>query len=458
MARTWRETGDPGVGRARWHYHLGLVCFASLLFVYSIPHTISLRYLLLLGAMVVFGYLAVKRRDLITLSRLTLPAVLFAALSLWIVIGAIFISDDPARSLSETRGQWLMVLLSLITGVAAGIAVEPDRSARQQLLAAVIIVLLIHILIVDAQSLWTAISSHTFKTRAQGLTEGPDKASFLTNMLLAFLLGELFLRVTGKPRAFGISNGVFTAILVLTLLSLYAEGRRNAVLALFVMGIGFITLYWAGTRGDRRRWWYIAAASCLFVVLVASLFQATASKRGITWDRTLATVPVALDTEGHRNWLNVRQYGLPMLADGKKVEESTYLRVAWLKEGLLLVAEHPLGIGFDRNAFGRGLQMKYGEGKGHSHSGLLDLAISTGIPGVLMWIAFLVSLARLGLRRFLDTGNYAGLTLFFVVLDFSTRLLLDSVTKDHMLQQFMLVTGLLAVQATGAPRSKQQAG
>lgn len=335
--------------------------------------------------------------------------------------------------------------------------VETDRSAQQQLLAVVIIVLLIHVLIVDAQSLWVAIFSNVPRSRAEGLTDGPDKASFLTNMLLAFLLSELFLRLSGKPRTFRINNGVFAVILVLVLLSLYAEGTRNAVLALFVMGIGFIALYWAGTRRAHRQRRYFVIASCLFVVLVVSLFHATASKRGITWDRMMATAPVALDTQGNKNWLNTRKYGLPRLPDGNAVEESTYLRIAWLKEGLQLVAEHPLGIGFDRNAFGRGLQLKYGEGRGHSHSGLLDMAIGTGVPGVLLWIAFLGSLAWLGLRRFLVTGTYAGLALLFVTLDFSTRLLLDSMTKDHMLQQFMLVVGLLAAQAAGASRSKEHA-
>jgi hypothetical protein len=427
-----------------------------LLFFYSIPHTITLRYVLLLGALGVFGYLAVKRGNPAVLSHLTLPAVLFGALSLWIVIGAIFLSEEPARSLSEVRGQWLMVLLSLMAGAAAGVTAGMDHSARRQLLAAVIIVLLVHVLAVDLQALWAAIPSAS-TTPGHGLTGGPDKASFLTNMLLAFLLSELFLRLTGKPRALKIGNGVFAAILVLTLLSLYVEGRRNAVLALSVMGVGFIVLYWARTGRGQHRWRYLAVASCLFIVLVVSLFHVTASKRGITWEQMQDTIPVALDTQGHKNWLDIHKYGLPKLSDGKAVEESTYLRIAWLKEGLLLVVERPLGIGFDRNAFGRGLQLKYGEGRGHSHSGLLDMAIGTGIPGVVLWMVFLGSLAWFGWRRFLDTGSYAGLTLLFVMLDFATRLLLDSVTKDHMMQQFMLVTGLLAVQAAGASRSKEHA-
>jgi len=78
---------------------------------------------LLLGAIGLFGYLALRRRNLTILSHLTLSAVLFVTLSFWIVIGAIFISDDPGRSLSEVRGQWLMALVSLMTGVAAVMAV-----------------------------------------------------------------------------------------------------------------------------------------------------------------------------------------------------------------------------------------------------------------------------------------------------------------------------------------------
>lgn len=457
MAQNGMESRSVAAGQTGWQYHAGFAFFALLLFIYPVPHTISLRYLSLLGAMVLFGYLAFKRGNPATLARLTLPAVLFAALSFWIVVGAVFISEDPARSLSETRGQWLMVLLSLITGVAAGIAVEPDHSARQKLLAVVIVVLLIHVLIVDAQSLWAAVSSGTLEARSRGLTGGPDMASFLTNMLLAFLLSELFLRLTGKSRTFRINNGLFAAVLVLTLLSLYAEGTRNAVLALLVMCMGFISLYWARTGKSRHEQWHFVVAVCLLIALAITLFSATASKRGITWNQMKATIPVALDTKGHKNWLDTAKYGLPKLPDGSFVEESAYLRIAWLKEGLLLVVEHPLGIGFDRNAFGRGLQLKYGEGRGHSHSGLLDIAIGTGVPGVVLWLAFLGSLAWFGWRRFLDTGSYAGLALLFVILDFSARLVLDSVTKDHMLQQFMLVAGLLAMQAAGASRPKEHA-
>lgn len=453
VAQSGRQSRSIAVGQTGWQYQAGLVFFALLLFIYPIPHTISLRYLLLVGAMGLFGYLAIKHGDFSIFRRLGLATALFFALCVWIVFGAVFISDDPRESLSEVRGQWLLIFVSLMTGAAAGIVAQVKPFIRQRLLQVIVLVFAIHVLIVDIQALWSVITSDTFVLRARGLTDGPDKASFLTNMFLAFLLSELFLRLTGKSRAFRINNGVYAVVLVLTLLSLYAEGTRNAVLALLVMCVGFIALYWANHGRNQRPWRQIAVATCVLVVLLGSLFQVSASRRGITWDQMMATIPVALDTKDRKNWLDTGKYGLPKLPDGGFVEESTYLRIAWLKEGLLLIVEHPLGIGFDRNAFGRGLQLKYGEGRGYSHSGIIDMAIGMGIPGVFLWITFLASLAWLGLRRFLDTGSYAGLTLLFVVLDFSTRLLLDSMTKDHMLQQFMLVAGLLAVMTTApAPR------
>jgi hypothetical protein len=50
------------------------------------------------------------------------------------------------------------------------------------------------------------------------------------------------------------------------------------------------------------------------------------------------------------------------------------------------------------------------------------------------------------------------LALLMIILDYSTRMFLDSNVKDHMLLQFMLVAGLLAAQTAGAPDSKAHAG
>lgn len=456
-ARGACNTGEHADRQSPWLLRAGLVVLASLLFIYPIPHTISLRYLLLLAAAVVFGYLAIRRGRPAILLRPGLALALFGALLVWLFLGAIFISHDSARTLSEVSSQWSMALLSLMAGVAAGSAFENDPAAGRRLLRAVFFVLLAHVVLVDAQALWLAVSSGGFAARAQGLTAGPDQSSYLTNMLLALLLGESLVRISGKPSGLGLGNTLLLAAWLIGVASLYAEGTRNSIPVLVVM-CGMIILLYLVQGGNSKRWLYAGAATALLAVLVISFAVTTAgAKRGSDWRHVWDTIPVALDTGRHKAWLDEEKYVPPKLPDGRSVETSTYLRVAWMKEGLLLVAEQPLGTGFDRNAFGHGLRMKYGEGKGHSHSGALDVAIGAGVPGLLLWVAFLASLAWLGLRRYADSQAFAGLALLLIVVDYFTRMFLDSNVKDHMLQQFMLVAGLLAAQAAGAPNSKAHA-
>ncbi|MEW6331580.1 MAG: O-antigen ligase family protein [Pseudomonadota bacterium] len=454
-ARGMRNAGEYADRQSPRLLRAGLVVLALLLFIYPIPHTISLRYLLLLAAAVVFGYLAIRRGSPALLLRPVLPLALFGALLAWLFLGAVFISHDPARTLSEVSSQWLMALLSLMAGVAAGSAFANDAAAGRRLLRVVFFVLLAHVVIVDAQALWLAVSSGSFAARAQGLTAGPDQASYLTNMLLALLLGESLVRINGKPSGLGLGNNLLLVAWLIGVVSLYAEGTRNSIPVLVVL-CGVIVLFYLVQGRNPKRWLYAGAATALLAVLVVSFAVTTAGvQRGSDWRQVWDTLPVALDTERHKAWLDEEKYGLPKLPDGRSVETSTYLRVAWIKEGLLLVAEHPLGTGFDRNAFGHGLRMKYGEGMGHSHSGVLDVAIGAGVPGLLLWFAFLVSLAWLGWRRFSRLHVFVGLALLMVVLDYFTRMFLDSTVKDHMLQQFMLVAGLLAALSAAAARPEE---
>jgi O-antigen ligase len=104
-------------------------------------------------------------------------------------------------------------------------------------------------------------------------------------------------------------------------------------------------------------------------------------------------------------------------------------------------AERPLGIGFDGVAFGRALKVKYGEtGPGHSHSGLIDLAVGTGLPGVLMWCALLAYLMAASIRRFIKHTSCFALMALFTVFNFSIRMVVDSKIRDRMLQQFISLT------------------
>jgi O-antigen ligase len=78
----------------------------------------------------------------------------------------------------------------------------------------------------------------------------------------------------------------------------------------------------------------------------------------------------------------------------------------------------------------------------------LDLAIGIGIPGALLWLGFLVSVAAVAGRALRGERRGPALLLLLLLVDFAIRMLLDSNWRDHMLQMFMFCVGLLLVFTT----------
>lgn len=423
---------------------LTLLVIAALLFaIWPVARTISLRELLLFGGAITAGsfyYHGRARYHGAWWRSLQLPLALIAALTLWMLIVALLVSPEPAWTLNELRGQWLKALTALAFGGLAAAVLALTSNTSSTLLLTLGAVLFAHVLAVDID----ALVHHTEGHRAAGIAAGIDIANYLTNMLLALLLGELLARVLAGKRLLPLPAWALALATLLALASLYAERIRNGVGAVAVMLMCALALYlWHRLR--RRpagRWAAPAALVAVLVLAVSLLALAGAAKPGASWRQFLATVPVALDTETYHHWKSDTKYGLPTLADGSTVDASAYVRIAWFKQGLMLAGEHPLGVGFGRNAFGHAFTAKYGEAKGHSHSSFIDLLVGIGIPGMMLWLAFLASLLVLAARGFAVGWGYP---LFFVVVDFSARMVVDSNVRDHMLQMFLFIVAALGV-------------
>jgi O-antigen ligase len=169
------------------------------------------------------------------------------------------------------------------------------------------------------------------------------------------------------------------------------------------------------------------------------------------------SVAIGWDTENHRNWLHGFQTrDWPLRANGEKVDESTYTRVAWAKEGVKLVVDHPWGTEISKYTFSRLISEKYGvDFVSHSHIGLIDFGLNVGFPGIMLWLVFLIALAWMGwsvTRRYEDA---VGLCLFFIVAAFSARMMIDSILRDHMLEQFMFCAGMLMVACAASSQRKE---
>lgn len=423
----------------------GLLLVALLFFVWPIPHTITLRDILLLSAFLWCGWCLYHQPSSGWMMALKVPALIYVALSAWILVNALFISAESLSSLDEVRGQWLKGFVALVVGAWAGATFGRDADGASRLLTVIALVLAVHVLYIDFIALSNLIRHGTLGHRFEVFGgDGPDKSNYLTNILLIFLFAEILCRVTYGRRTLRLGNPVLGVLMLAALLSENVTGMRNGVIELTLILV-IITVIFVMENHWRISRTVLTAGVALLLLIPATLGYFS-YKNDPRWHTLIETVPVAWDTDTHKAWLNERKYELPKLSDGSMVESSAYLRIAAIKEGSRLVIEHPLGIGYSRNAFGHALQQKYGEvSMGHSHSGLVDLAIGTGLPGLLLWLGFLVTLVVTAWRYFRRTKAYAPLLLMLVIGGYGARMVVDSVIRDHMMQQVLFVIGMLAV-------------
>lgn len=443
--------------------YAGLAVAGLLFFIWPIPHTISIRYGAIFLALFLFAYLVYRKRPLVP-AGFRIPFLLFALLTAWLLFSAVFISSDTARTLDEIRGQWLMGFAALLVAVLLALSTRhSDVINRRRILMLLFGVLFAHILYLDIASIYkyltTGVLPHRFTGYASvlaGFTEGIDKSSYLSNYLLMILGADLFFRSLRKRSFLPLNTVVVIFALLCTIFSIYLENARNGTGAAFVSSLAMLVMYLLVTRIGVRR----TILAAIFLIVISG-FLYKSIKSDPRWQTLLETIPVALDTQNNRAWINLDKYDLPKLKSGEVVQQSNYERVAWFKEGVILVWENPLGVGFDRSAYGRALKIKYKEkATSHSHSGIVDFAVGTGIPGLVLWLAFILYLLGISLRTFVRHKNYFALLLFFTVFNFSLRMVVDSTIRDHMLQQFMFLTGVfftLMLLEDGAYESERAA-
>jgi hypothetical protein len=420
----------------------GLLFIGLLFFIWPVPHTITIRGILIFSCLAVFVFIAAKNASWSKRLRgLGAPFVLLFLFTLWIIIQAFFISNETSYAMNEIIGQWGNCLAAVGIGIALGIASEKGKVlCRKNIYLLLSVALLIHVIYVDLIGLIESFKTGQLVTKISGLTDGPDKSNYISIFLLLILGTDAFVRVVYKRRMLDIGNLVLAGGLLVTFLSIYFEDMRNGTIAVTLVMVVILALFL-----KEANYSFSKPMVAFFAIALISSFVYISVKADHKWDTVGQTIPIALDTQHNKAWLDFSKYPLPKLPNGEPVEVSAYLRIAWMKEGIVLVMEHPFGIGFGRNAFGHGIKNKYGaeSGAAHSHSGLLDIAIGTGFPGLILWIGFLFCLMVASLRQFKMHKSCAALLLFLLVMSFSLRMSTDSIIRDHMLQQFTFLTGLL---------------
>lgn len=428
-----------------------LVLF-GLMFVWSITGTIALRNVLLA---LLLAMLPLAGIDWPALKRcMTRPTVLLLlALTVWIAFQSQFLAWDPSRAWSEST-QWFKAMLCLGLGIAIGCT--PRRSPailRWRLWATAVAAawalhLILNILLKDwaSPSLAVALQAGTpVGTR--------DMVSYLGTGLLALLLADIVARAAGREKLFPLSSKWLWASILATVVLTTATVTRNAILVMaFEVVVAMVALIGtAASKAQRSRRTLLAVA---VLALVALTIMANVVLDG-RWKNFADSARIGWDIEHSTWWIDQVKNPQPTNAQGVPVDHSAYNRVAWVRGASHLIAEYPLGTGYDRNAFRRALMKHYGAAataSGHAHAGLLDFTLATGVPGGIMLIAALLMAIGYGWRHWQTTRDAAGLALVLFVVGYLLRASVDGIVRDHMLEQAMFVTGWL-LAACAAARS-----
>ena len=432
-----------------------------LVFTWSITGTIALRQMLLLllvGAAAFVGVDTASLRQCATRAGV----VLLLVLSGWIVVHNLFLAWNPTHSWGEST-QWWRAMLCLALGIALGC--PPRRAASIAAPAApprwtywasaVAAAWALHLVLNMALKDWRSLS---FVAALQAGTPigTRDMVSYLGTGLLALLLADGVGRAAGRTRLFSLPNkALWVAVFTATALTAATMTRNSIIIMALEWAIAMGALIaLSASRQQRMRRGALALAALLLVSAAAGANFVLDAR----WQIFTDSARIAWDIEHNDWWIDQVENPQPNTPRGVPVDHSAYSRIAWARGASHMIAEYPLGAGYDRNAFRRTLMRHYGAANtaaGHAHAGLLDFTLATGVPGGLLFVAALLALMAHGGRCWHRRRDVAGLALLIFVASYLARAAIDGIVRDHMLEQALFVSGLLLAATTPVPLERR---
>lgn len=420
---------------------LAVLLAAPLLIVWSIPHSVALRNLML-GLLCLTVCLAPEGRNAMRRGLFGCwEGRIYLVLSAWLLLQALLWAWFPAETWSELSGQWFKGSAILLTGMGfAALLAQGQGNARRALLV-VYCALGIAVLAQLVDYLWAWAALGRMPMNSDGIFRGKVQVSYLGNLFFAMTMAEVFARMSKARSALALRlpwlmAGACAAILVVVL-----SGARNGMVGLVLLfGSTALLAWWFAPHEIARkgRWrWPLLAGVCIVLLTGAGW------KFDPRWKLFDDTLPYALDTDTYKTWLNAKRYPYPRLPNGQEVDASAYERVAFIAVGMKLSSQLPLGIGYTRQAFSHAVKAQYGERTKHAHSGFIEYLIAMGWPGIIAWFAFLGLALKRAIGLFLHRYSSVGLMAAFLITGFAGRMMIENITRDHMLEMFLFLLGLL---------------
>lgn len=440
-----------------WCKYLTIVSAAGLLAIWTLPGTIALRHLFLATGLV--GSFFILRQNLSRLGQQTAwPVWLLFLFYGWLLVHLAFFSQEPSTQLSELRSVWARSLIASLIGLSIGFLLQDDKSPPDPQRTPKYVFIerrnLILFLGLSAPT-WIIFGSYLNVMLHSGQGMQFDIFQFLyglyrtkpayvvfVSLILPLCFILLMRALDQQESGWWIPLSLIT--ITFTPFGGFFIGSKNAMVIFGLCCLIFIiNVVFSCIRIPKTSWGFLIV---LLIITCLGLYGANKHlERTNSWMSMAENMKIAIDIDHHDFWKNREVFPRPINSSGQPVDISTYERTAWFTAGARLLKENPIGYGLTHHSFGSLALAKwpdfykpFGNLRGATHSGWLDLALGVGIPGVaLIWIC----LIAIWLRSFKNEGLWFSYTAWTIPLIFFTYLIAE-VSEGHFLEMLFFMTAL----------------
>jgi hypothetical protein len=384
-------------------------------------------------------------------SSLDLNKIKFVLITVWVLtffllINGFFVAPDIKEMISTWDGQWVRPVLLFCAGLVILPAIQahfPNFSAAKFFTLVILFfwgVICVHLL----DTLWLYWRDGVIHWGETRIVYNRTRMSFQVNMITGFILAELLARGLLHQRFLRLNTPVLALILISNLLCTALVDTRWGTIGL--VGSLFSTFILLSLHSTRRS--RLAKTGLILVGIIAAsaLLGYTSWKTDPRW-QSLKSDAIAGWNAPFNSFCYDRVDGSdPLNDEGAPVNHSNACRASFFHQGWKLVWEHPAGMGPRKEAFNYVLSHEMPDAHitiPHSHYGLIEFGIQNGIAGIAGWLILLAGCWHIGWREFRRGNSMVGMFLLLFTVGFFSRTMVDHNLKDHYLEQYMMLTGLL---------------
>lgn len=376
------------------------ITFALLYAIWMIYELLYFRRILLISGAVLALYPIYQYRKYFFQKRAA-AFWFMIGLFVWVLIHLLFLAHDyPAQSM-ELRRIWKYAGMGAVFALGLGLSLSGVRSVKSNALqdspywpliylglcSPVLIYLLKYALTILGPVLGIEFPAFLRINSDINSAYYIPKTDYIAFCLpvLAVSLGQIYSLLTLHPRLRMhqcLEILLYTFVIFSIIFLFYIQNTKNGIAYAIFCIIFFMALVLLKASS-------VKFLSKVLFLLVACLIAVTLIyphlQKNDSWRTLIADTRVGFQLEEYPYWRYAGEKGYPNNEYGTSVSATNYERAAWLKAGIKLALEHPLGYGLVEDSFKRMVKFEWPDASpnlSHSHSGWIDLVLGLGFPGL----------------------------------------------------------------------------